>query len=111
MQTPVEGDMKWGSVSARHNATVVHADRNRDMAKSREGLLNTFGEVDQEEEYSEGDDPVEDDEKEGGLQRATSINLGSGHARHISAGSAKLLDLSPRGSMDSRRRSSSAVFL
>jgi len=112
MRTPVEGDMKWGSVSARHNApTMVHAHESKVMAKSREGLLNTYGEAAQDDD-SEGDDVVEDDpEKEGGLQRATSINLGKGHARHISAGSAKLLDLSPRESMDSRRRSSGAVFL
>jgi hypothetical protein len=112
METPVEGNLRWGSVSARHDApTMVHAEEDRSMAKSREGLLKSCGEADQGGD-SEGDDLVEEDlAKEGGLQRATSINLGKGHARHISAGSAKLLEISPRESMDSRRRSSSAVFL
>lgn len=39
------------------------------------------------------------------LQRATSIDYKKAHMRHISAGSAKLLDLKPRGSTDSRRKS------
>ncbi|CAK7211748.1 hypothetical protein SCUCBS95973_001224 [Sporothrix curviconia] len=43
-------------------------------------------------------------EEEAGVQRATSVNLGRGHVRHISAGSAKLLEItpSPRNSVDAR---------
>jgi hypothetical protein len=36
-------------------------------------------------------------------QRATSINLGKGHVRNFSAGSAKLLEISPRASGETRR--------
>jgi hypothetical protein len=39
------------------------------------------------------------------MQRATSINLGKGHVRNFSAGSAKLLNLTPRSSVDGKRRS------
>ena len=41
---------------------------------------------------------------EAGVQRATSVNLVRQHARHISAGSAKLLEISPRNSVDQKRR-------
>jgi hypothetical protein len=39
------------------------------------------------------------------VQRAKSVNLGRGHVRNFSAGSAKLLDLTPRTSVDAKRRS------
>jgi hypothetical protein len=41
----------------------------------------------------------------GGLQRATSVDYKAAHMRHISAGSAKLLDLKPRPSGESKRMS------
>lgn len=103
----IEGDMKWGSVQARQHPTLVHAtDRllEEDL-KSHDGVMNSGD----EEHDSESDDIV-DAENIGGLQRATSINLGKDGAQRISAGSAKLLEISPRESADSRQRSS-AVFL
>jgi hypothetical protein len=76
--------------------------------QSREGLLNMAGDDDDDDEDSEMADmsPVSVDSKveEAGLQRATSVKLGQRHARHISAGSAKLLELSPRNSVDAKGR-------
>lgn len=102
-------EARWGSVRG-HVPTVVqpHAV---DRMKSREGLLNTFGE---EPEVVAGSDdgdasfgeaspsPVESAIE---VQRAKSINFGKGHVRNFSAGSARLLDLTPRTSVDGKRRS------
>ncbi|KAJ9138213.1 hypothetical protein NKR23_g8763 [Pleurostoma richardsiae] len=100
-------DAHWGSVGGRQ-PTVVQPHMAERM-KSREGFLNTFGEEDESEAEDLMDDEKDvvnfEEDKETGLQRATSINLGRGHARHISAGSAKLLELTPRTSVDAKRRS------
>jgi hypothetical protein len=40
------------------------------------------------------------------VQRAKSVDLGKHHVRHLSAGSAKLLDIQKRSSTASRRRTS-----
>ena len=102
MGSPVSEKTKWGAVG-RH-ATVVHREP---RAKSREGLLNEF-----DDDSSPGDTPTEltaksfEDDGGPGLQRATSIDLGKKHARHISAGSARLLDLKPRASGEAKRLSS-----
>ena len=102
---------KWGAV-ARH-PTVVHR---QPRAKSTEGLLNEFdvdsgselpGETPQEmpekrKSYEFTKDLIEDDDVS--LHRASSVDLGKGHARHISAGSARLLEI--RKSADGRRLSS-----
>ena len=83
-------------------------------AKSREGLLNDFqaGE-DSAEDSPLGDSPIGQPfgeptslaRENSFVHRATSIDLGKGHARHISAGSAKLLNLPPRSSGEMRRTS------
>jgi hypothetical protein len=102
MGSPVSEKTKWGAVG-RH-ATVIHREP---RAKSREGLLNEF-----DDDSSLGDTPTEltskgfEDDGGPGLQRATSIDLGTKHARHISAGSARLLDLKPRASGEAKRLSS-----
>lgn len=102
---------KWGAV-ARH-PTVVHREP---RAKSREGLLNEFdvdsgseppGETPQEMAGNRGSygfkkDLIEEDEPS--IHRASSVDLGKGHVRHISAGSARLLEL--KKSADGRRLSS-----
>jgi hypothetical protein len=99
------GSTKWGAVGRQ--PTVVH---HQPRAKSREGLLNDFendspSEPPQEfmDRSSYGSDgtnkPLPEDP---GIERASSVNLGKGHARHISAGSARLLDLKPRKSIDAR---------
>jgi hypothetical protein len=102
---------KWGAVDRQ--PTVVHREP---RAKSREGFLNEF-EYDSSSEPP-GETPVEInrksygfnkdmiDENERGGHRARSVDLGKGHARHISAGSARLLDLKPRASGDAKRISS-----
>lgn len=97
---------KWHGAVARH-PTVVHRTP---RAKSREGLLNDF------EDESVGPTPEETPEGETQgyllnapetpwIRKATSVELGKGHVRHISAGSAKLLDLPGRGSTDLKRMS------
>ena len=80
--------------------------------KSKEGLLNDFkasqAELtypEEEEMESPGESPVEG-EAATEIHRATSVDLGKRHVRHISAGSAKLLNLPRRDSVDSRRQSS-----
>lgn len=108
----------WHSSLGRQ-PTII---RQNARAKSREGLLNDFQAVENDEnispqstspqspspppkngiasyELSAPDSPF--------VQRATSIDFGKGHVRHISAGSAKLLDLPPRsaGGGDGKRLS------
>jgi hypothetical protein len=96
-------EARWGSV--RGQVPTVVQTHTAERMKSREGLLNSFGEEagsdDGEatgEDLSPGEAPAE-------MQRARSINLGKGHVRNFSAGSAKLLELTPRSSVDGRRRS------
>lgn len=80
-------------------------------AKSREGLLNDF----QAAEYSAEEDSPTGQPFEPALarensfiHRATSVDLGKGHVRHISAGSAKLLNLPPRNSGEMKRVSTAS---
>ncbi|KAG4419032.1 hypothetical protein IFR04_007808 [Cadophora malorum] len=96
LASPASEKSKWGAVG-RH-PTVVHREP---RAKSREGLLNDFDEDSASEAPETPDSPNPTD----GLQRATSIDLGKKHARHMSAGSARLLDLKPRASTDQKRNS------
>lgn len=107
-----EDDPRWGAVGGQV-PTVVHAHK-ANRIKSREGLLHTYGEEDESDSPGSPNvdspvsptSPTSDLKEEGpGVQRATSVNLGKGHARHISAGSAKLLEITPRSSVDVKRRS------
>ncbi|MCJ1477648.1 hypothetical protein MMC13_006321 [Lambiella insularis] len=111
--TSPEEAPKMNTVVGRHPMIVRRSMR----AKSREGLLDDFGVDDPPE--SPGSSPsadspsehparVRDIQREGtSLHRATSVDLGkTGHARHISAGSARLLDLPPRSSAEQKRLSS-----
>ena len=78
-------------------------------AKSREGLLNDFQNAEESEESSpSGDSPVSPENPYSSIQRATSVDISKGHARHISAGSARLLNLPPRSSADMKRLSASS---
>jgi len=100
---------------ASRQPTVIHRVDTRH--KSSEGLLNTFNSQGStqllekhededrtpEAEYpTPADTPTEDrsssEEIMTPVQRATSVNYGKGHARNISAGSAKLLDIPRRSS-------------
>ena len=100
---------KVHTVVGRHPTIVSRSMR----AKSREGLLDDFGIDDSTASSPSGDSPsdppmrVRDIHREGSsIHRATSVDLGkSGHARHISAGSARLLDLPPRTSAELKRLS------
>lgn len=110
LASPVSSNTKWGAVGRQ--PTVVHHEP---RAKSREGLLNDFEDsvssitgadsTTDSKRKSYGLDRVMD-ENEPGVHRATSVEYRSGHARHISAGSARLLELKPKVSPEERRMSS-----
>lgn len=100
------GPAKWGAVGKQ--PTMVHAAA-VNMMKSREGLVN-YDYDRRDEDLGEDDTGTDTNDNspvdaDAGIHRATSVNLGRGHARHISAGSAKLLQLTPRASVDNKRRS------
>jgi len=107
---PQDEDVKMNEVVGRTPTIVRRSLR----AKSREGLLSEYQSVDD----SPGSSPAAN--SPGGLSsdfidapaagasihRATSVDLGKiGHARHISAGSARLLNLPPRSSGEIKRLS------
>ncbi|KAI2614363.1 uncharacterized protein GGS25DRAFT_45839 [Hypoxylon fragiforme] len=91
-----EHEAKWGNVG--HTPTVMH---HRDTMRSREGVLQSFDDEKYFEKYS--DDEEEDGHSPVQPQRATSISLDKSHVRNFSAGSAKLLEISPRASGENRR--------
>ena len=105
---------KWGAV-ARQPTVIHHEPR----AKSREGLLNDYENDSPSEPPGETPQDVADRDSYGlggtkkplpedpAIARASSVNLSKGHARHISAGSARLLDLKPRAPGEARRASTS----
>ncbi|TVY91847.1 hypothetical protein LAWI1_G004531 [Lachnellula willkommii] len=107
--TSSEPTTRWGAVGKQ--PTVVHSEP---RAKSTEGLLNEY-EYDSASEYrTDTPEPkrksygvAQDiiDENESGIHRATSIDFGKHHARHVSAGSARLLELKPRNSEETKRES------
>jgi hypothetical protein len=77
--------------------TIIHRNT---RAKSIEGLL-TFSDADKstpEEMYQKLDPEAESpsDNDQVLVQRARSVDLGKQHVRHLSAGSAKLLDIQKR---------------
>jgi hypothetical protein len=100
----VEGETVVHTGASRH-PTVVHRDP---RVRSVEGLLNQYNDSDvnlkAEDAYitprdsptkashDEGEDSGEDTP----LARATSVKLGKDHAREISGGSARLLDITKR---------------
>lgn len=97
----------WHGAVGKHPTIVRQGPGKR--AKSREGLLNDFQNAEESEESSpSGDSPVSPENPYPSIQRATSVDIGKGHARHISAGSARLLNLPPRSSADIKRLSASS---
>ncbi|KAG7287306.1 hypothetical protein NEMBOFW57_006815 [Staphylotrichum longicolle] len=96
-----EEEAHWGSVRGQQPKVVRSGAVGR--VKSREGLLRSFGEEGQsatvetvdQDDHNDGSDSV-------GLERATSIDYGKAHARRISAGSARLLSITPRSSVDAK---------
>lgn len=104
-----EQEGTWHPPVGKHPTIVNQAPGPR--ARSREGLLNDFQAAETSGNSTPSDSPVS---PEGGhpfqntIQRATSVDLGKGHARHISAGSARLLNLPPRSSTEIKRFSASS---
>ncbi|KZF23209.1 hypothetical protein L228DRAFT_237796 [Xylona heveae TC161] len=103
-----EGDKGTWHHGLGRQPTVIHSGK---RAKSREGLLNYF-QADADDRSVESspmeDSPNEDVGFEGELEtpaieRATSVDYKGKHVRHLSAGSAKLLDIPPRASGEGRR--------
>lgn len=100
---------KWHSAPGKHPTIIRQSTR----AKSREGLLNDFQAAEDSTESSPSADspigqPFADQatlSENSLIYRATSVDLGKGHARHISAGSARLLNLPPRSSGELKRLS------
>ena len=98
---------KWHGAVGKQPTIVRQGPGKR--AKSREGLLNDFQNAEESGESSpSGDSPVSPENPYPSIQRATSVDIGKGHARHISAGSARLLNLPPRSSADMKRLSASS---
>lgn len=96
---------KWGAVG-RH-PTVVHREP---TAMSGEVILNEFeddamsGIIDEiPEEPRNTYDNNNDGPDTPDIQRARSVQLDRKHVRNISAGSARMLDLKPRASRDTKR--------
>ena len=97
----------WHGAVGKH-PTIVRQGPGR-RARSKEGLLNDFQNAEESGDSSpSGDSPVSPENTFSSIQRATSVDLGKGHARHISAGSARLLNLPPRSSADLKRLSASS---
>lgn len=104
----------WHSAVGRHPTIIRQGPAAR--ARSREGLLNDFQAGDESMESSpispEGDSPVgqSTSPEKSFIESATSVEIGKGyaHGRHISAGSARLLNLPPRTSIDMKRLSGSS---
>lgn len=96
----------WHDTVGKHPTIVRHGPGPR--IKSREGLLNDFQAEESAESSPSGDSPVSPETQFPQIQRATSVDVGKGHARHISAGSARLLNLPPRSSQEIKRFSTSS---
>ncbi|KAL9103151.1 MAG: hypothetical protein Q9163_001795 [Psora crenata] len=102
----------WHSAIGKHPTIVRQGPGPR--AKSREGLLNDFRSTEGAEEVqSQASSPSENSPSSPEapfIERAKSVDLGKAHVRHISAGSARLLDLPPRSSAELKRISSSSGY-
>ncbi|KAL9022489.1 MAG: hypothetical protein Q9185_000396 [Variospora sp. 1 TL-2023] len=105
-----EEEGMWHGAVGRQPTIVRQGTR----AKSREGLLNEFI-AGEDSQGSSPTSPTADSPGENAsspdtpfIQRATSVDFGKGHARHISAGSARLLDLPARSSGEMKRMSSAS---
>ena len=96
----------WHGAIGKHPTIVRQGPGPR--ARSREGLLNEFQAEESAGSSPSGDSPVSPDTVYPQIERATSVDVGKGHARHISAGSARLLNLPPRSSQELKRLSVSS---
>lgn len=107
--SPNASSERWHPSIGRQPTLIRQANQ----ARSKEGLLKEYQVTDAETNFVEGEvaDPDSPDMDNSDLQatrspifRAQSITYGQGHIRHISAGSAKLLDIRP-SSPDFKRQS------
>ncbi|KAJ9654380.1 hypothetical protein H2198_006542 [Neophaeococcomyces mojaviensis] len=111
---PEKGDETWHAGVGRQPTLVRQASR----AKSKEGLLNEYAARDRHDSNPDSDEEGRDtgeeeiEAPEPTVMRARSVEYKS-HARHISGGSARLLDIRRRSSvhsnvsLDKQRRSAS----
>ncbi|KAH7150460.1 hypothetical protein B0J13DRAFT_289085 [Dactylonectria estremocensis] len=103
----MDSDMKWGAVGSQPNVV------NRATMKSQIGLFDI--ETENEDSESSPISPTSPASELADVHRAKSVHLGKGHVRNFSAGSAKLLEISPRLSVDRRasseRRGSNAMVM
>ena len=105
--------------SAEDQDELVHSSIGRrptviyrqSRVKSTEGLLSFFDEerpfsqkTGESAEMVEADSPTSSNEPAPVVQRARSVDLGKHHFRHLSAGSAKLLDIHKRTSTSSQSK-------
>ncbi|EED23018.1 conserved hypothetical protein [Talaromyces stipitatus ATCC 10500] len=101
------GDMETWHQGIERKPTVVRRESGRARAMSKEVI---FGDADMLDTDSMMDEdnasPVSPVSQEAEINRATSVDYGRGHkhARQISAGSAKLLDIRSHASIDSSRQ-------
>ena len=111
--SPLEESVKLDTVVGKRPNIVSQSA----AARSREGLLDEFAASEAVSPISR-DDPSPSSpespenerrqglEEESSIQRATSVEYRTkGHVRHVSAGSARLLDIAPRMSNEQKRRS------
>lgn len=93
--------------SVGRHPTIVHRQA---RVKSTEGLLSYFqAEKSSPNEPANAAEPTEEDSPTSEsepitIQRAMSVDLGKNHVRHLSAGSAKLLDIQKRSSTSSQSK-------
>lgn len=93
-----ETNLKWGSSPGARPRMV-----DRETMRSRQGMLDTV--AGGEDQSDSADSPTSRFEEKADLGRARSVDLASrGHVRNFSAGSAKLLDIHPRNSVDDKSR-------
>lgn len=104
--TEEQGELVHSSLGRQ--PTVVHRQARH---KSTEGLLSFYNEdrpfsqeTGDSAEMMEADSPTSDNEPVPVVQRARSVDLGKHHFRHLSAGSAKLLDIHKRTSTSSQNK-------
>ncbi|PVI03622.1 hypothetical protein DM02DRAFT_640485 [Periconia macrospinosa] len=103
-----EEEQEYVKSSVGRQPTIIHR---QGRVKSTEGLLSFYHQDNAGEppatssapDVTEGDSPTSDGEPMS-VQRAKSIDLGKHHIRHLSAGSARLLDIK-RSSLSSQTRS------
>ncbi|MCJ1369116.1 hypothetical protein MMC20_000324 [Loxospora ochrophaea] len=112
-QMRISEEGTWHGAVGRHPTIIRQSDR----PKSKEGLLNEFLASEESPASSPSDDFPAAEEPLGykasnpvnpSVHRATSVDLGKGHARHMSAGSARLLELPARSSGEFKRMSSAS---